>query len=57
MPMLKKFEKMHLGHFWPLFRPKLVKMTQNCFFLASGAKLFPTRGHMPMLEKDSKKCI
>ena len=43
-----------LGPFWPLFRPKLVKMAQNHYFLASDAKLFPTRGHMPMFEKFMK---
>ena len=40
------------GPFWPLFRPKLVKMAQNHYFLASDAKLFPTRGHMPMFEQN-----
>ena len=43
------------GPFWPLFMPKLVKMTQSYFFLASDAKLFPTRGHIPMLEKKIRK--
>ena len=38
------------GPFWPLFRPKLVKIDQNHYFLASDAKLFPTRSHMPMFE-------
>ena len=58
MPMIvKNAKKCILAPFWPLFRPKLVKMTQNYFFLASDAKLFPTRGHMPMLEKNAKKCI
>ena len=35
------------GPFWPPFRPKLVKMAQHHYFLASDAKSFPTRGHMP----------
>ena len=53
MPMLEKNVK---NVFWPLFgpifRPKLVKMTQNYFYRASDAKLFPTRGHMPMFERN-----
>ena len=56
MPMLEeKSKKCIQGIFWPLLRPKFVKMTQSYFFLASDAKLFPTRGHIPMLEKKCKK--
>ena len=40
------------GPFWPPFRPKLVKMAQHHYFLASDAKSFPTRGHMPMFEQN-----
>ena len=41
-----------LSCLWSLFRPKLVKMAQNHHFLASDAKLFPTRGHMTMFEQN-----
>ena len=53
MPMFEKnTKKCFLAPFWPLFWPKLVKMTKKNFFLDSDAKPFPTRGHMPMFEQN-----
>ena len=52
MPMFEKYEKkMYLG---PLFGPFLAQIGQNVpklFFLDSDAKPFPSRGHMPILNK------
>ena len=43
---------MYFGPLLAPLKPKLVKMAQNYFLLAPNAKLFPTRGHMPMLEQN-----
>ena len=48
----KNTKKCFLAPFWPLFWPKLVKMTKKIFFLDSDAKPFPTRGHMPIFEQN-----
>ena len=48
----KNTKKCFLAPFWPLFWPKLVKMTKKNFFLDSDAKPFPTRGHMPIFEQN-----
>ena len=48
----KNTKKCFLAPFWPLFWPKLVKMTKKFFFFDSDAKPFPTRGHMPIFEQN-----
>ena len=60
MPMFgqtfKKWYFRSLFHpFWPIFRPRWVKMTKNYFFLNSEAKPILTRGHMPMFGQTFKK--